>query len=107
VVRWSAAKGIARLSERLPSDFSSQVLETILGLFSIHSVAGASVYDTPAIAEATWHGACLALAEMARRGLVQPALLESLLGWLSKVSKAGLDRIFHTLTKPGSLLRYT
>ncbi|KAG1772386.1 TBCD protein [Suillus occidentalis] len=84
VVRWSAAKGIARLSERLPSDFSSQVLETILGLFSIHSVAGASVYDTPAIAEATWHGASLASAEMARRGLVQTSALGSLLGWLSK-----------------------
>lgn len=88
MVRWSAAKGIARLSERLPSDFCSQVLETILGLFEIHSVAGASVYDTPTIAEATWHGACLASAEMARRGLVQAALLQSLLGWLSKVSKA-------------------
>ncbi|KAG1885037.1 TBCD protein [Suillus subluteus] len=84
VVRWSAAKGIARLSERLPSDFSSQVLETILGLFSIHSIAGASVYDTPAIAEATWHGASLASAEMARRGLVQTSVLGSLLGWLSK-----------------------
>lgn len=88
MVRWSAAKGIARLSERLPSDFSSQVLETILDLFSIHSAAGASVYDTPAIAEATWHGACLASAEMARRGLVQSALLPNLLSWLSKVSKA-------------------
>ncbi|KAG1872410.1 tubulin folding cofactor D C terminal-domain-containing protein [Suillus subalutaceus] len=84
VVRWSAAKGIARLSERLPSDFSSQVFETILGLFSIHSIAGASVYDTPAIAEATWHGASLASAEMARRGLVQTSVLGSLLGWLSK-----------------------
>ncbi|OAX38758.1 ARM repeat-containing protein [Rhizopogon vinicolor AM-OR11-026] len=97
VVRWSAAKGIARLSERLPSDFSSQVLETILGLFSIHSVAGASVYDTPAIAEATWHGACLASAEMARRGLVQTALLQSLLGWLSKALYFDIRKGAHSI----------
>ncbi|KAG1906602.1 tubulin folding cofactor D C terminal-domain-containing protein [Suillus fuscotomentosus] len=97
VVRWSAAKGIARLSERLPSDFSSQVLETILGLFSIHSVAGASVYDTPAIAEATWHGASLASAEMARRGLVQTAALGSLLGWLSKALYFDIRKGAHSI----------
>ncbi|KAG2155948.1 tubulin folding cofactor D C terminal-domain-containing protein [Suillus bovinus] len=97
VVRWSAAKGIARLSERLPSDFSSQVLETILGLFSIHSVAGASVYDTPAIAEATWHGASLASAEMARRGLVPTAALGSLLGWLSKALYFDIRKGAHSI----------
>lgn len=84
MVRWSAAKGVGRLAERLPNDFSAQVLETILNLFSIHSIAGASVYDTPSVAEATWHGACLATAEMARRGLVHPSLLPQLLDWLSK-----------------------
>lgn len=97
VVRWSAAKGIARLSERLPSDFSSQVLETILGLFSIHSVAGASVYDTPAIAEATWHGASLASAEMARRGLIQTSALGSLLGWLSKALYFDIRKGAHSI----------
>lgn len=84
MVRWSAAKGIGRLAERLPNDLSTQVLETILNLFSIHSIAGASIYDMPSVAEATWHGACLATAEMARRGLVQPSLLPQLLDWLSK-----------------------
>ncbi|KAG6814258.1 hypothetical protein H0H92_015373 [Tricholoma furcatifolium] len=69
IVRWSAAKGIARISERLPLFFSDQILETILGLFSIHSIAAANLYDLPAIAESTWHGACLACAEMSRRGL--------------------------------------
>ncbi|KAK7048329.1 TFCD-C domain-containing protein [Favolaschia claudopus] len=69
IVRWSAAKAVARIAERLPTEFAEQVLETLMGLFAIHSVAAASLYDLPAIAESTWHGACLACAEMARRGL--------------------------------------
>jgi hypothetical protein len=84
-VRWSASKSIARISERLPKDFVDQVIDTITGLFSIHSVAVASIYDMPAISESTWHGACFALAEMARRGLVPEPKLAELLQLLSKV----------------------
>jgi hypothetical protein len=90
-VRWSAAKAIARISERLPTDFADQVLETVLGHFSIHSVAAASLYDLPAIAEGTWHGACLACAEMARRGLIPSSRLTELIEWLSKVRELTLD----------------
>ncbi|KAK7469200.1 hypothetical protein VKT23_003691 [Stygiomarasmius scandens] len=84
LVRWSAAKGIARVAERLPVDFADQVLETVLGHFKIHSVAAAAMYDVPAVAEATWHGACLACAEMVRRGLVSPLRLPELIDWLAK-----------------------
>lgn len=86
IVRWSAAKGAARVAERLPAYFADQVLDTITGLFSIHSLAAASLYDLPAVAESTWHGACLASAEMARRGLVTVDKLADLIEWLSKVS---------------------
>jgi tubulin-specific chaperone D len=85
-VRWSAAKGVARISERLPADFSDQVLGTILGLFEIHSMAAASIYDMPSIAESTWHGACLASAEMARRGCVTASFVGELTGWMFKVA---------------------
>lgn len=87
MVRWSAAKGVARIAERLPTDFAEQVLETVLGLFAIHSVASASLYDVPTVAEGTWHGACLACAEMARRGLVTADKLPELIGWLDKVRR--------------------
>jgi hypothetical protein len=60
----------------------------VMGLFAIHSLAAASLYDLPAIAESTWHGACLASAEMARRGVVAPNRLPELIEWLSKVQKA-------------------
>jgi tubulin-specific chaperone D len=87
-VRYSAAKGVARISERLPTDFADQVLEMIMGLYAIHSLAAANLYDLPAIAESTWHGACLASAEMARRGVVAPRRLPELIEWLSKVQEA-------------------
>ena len=85
VVRYSAAKGVARIAERLPSDFAEQVLNQVLHLFSIHSAGIASIYDLPGIAEATWHGACLACAEMARRGLIPDERLSELVEWLHKV----------------------
>src|SRR6266436_4672597 len=87
IVRWSAAKGTARVAERLPADFADQVLDTITGLFAIHSLAAANLYDLPVIAESTWHGACLASAEMARRGLVAVHKLTDLIEWLSKVGE--------------------
>ncbi|PPQ80979.1 hypothetical protein CVT25_015132 [Psilocybe cyanescens] len=97
VVRWSAAKGVARIAQRLPKDFAGQVLETVMGLFEIHSVAAASLYDLPAIAEGTWHGACLACAEFARRSLVEPGHLPQLIGWLSKALYFDLRKGAHSI----------
>ncbi|KAJ7095891.1 TBCD protein [Mycena belliarum] len=97
IVRWSAAKAVARISERLPTEFADQVLETLMGLFAIHSIAAASLYDLPAIAESTWHGACLACAEMARRGLVARSALPELMEWLSKALYFDLRKGAHSI----------
>ena len=63
VVRWSAAKGIGRLTGRLPREYADQVVEEVLELLSDGESDGA------------WHGGCLALAELARRGLLLPSRL--------------------------------
>lgn len=63
VVRWSAAKGVGRVTGRLPLQFATDVVESVLGLFS---------YVTEVRTDAAWHGGCLAMAEMARRGLLLP-----------------------------------
>ena len=63
IVRWSAAKGIGRLTERLPAICADDVLDSILLLFSDPD------------RDKAWHGACLALAELARRGLLLPERL--------------------------------
>ncbi|PIL22540.1 hypothetical protein GSI_15229 [Ganoderma sinense ZZ0214-1] len=97
VVRYSAAKGVARIAERLPADFAEQVLDQVLHLFSIHSAGIASIYDLPSIAEATWHGACLACAEMARRGLIPDERLSELVEWLYKALLFDIRKGAHSI----------
>ncbi|XP_041970319.1 tubulin-specific chaperone D isoform X1 [Aricia agestis] len=63
VVRWSAAKGVGRIGARLPALAAADVCESVLALFAEHE------RDT------AWHGACMALAELGRRGLLSPAQL--------------------------------
>jgi hypothetical protein len=85
-VRWSAAKGLARVAERLPKDFAVQVLDSVLALFSVHSPPSITQWDDlPVVAESIWHGTCLACAEFARRGLVLDDRLPDLIAWLLKV----------------------
>eukprot|EP00928_Gymnodinium_smaydae_P017716 TRINITY_DN16776_c0_g2_i1.p1 TRINITY_DN16776_c0_g2~~TRINITY_DN16776_c0_g2_i1.p1 ORF type:complete len:1166 (+),score=141.52 TRINITY_DN16776_c0_g2_i1:1343-4840(+) len=61
VVRWAAAKGIGRVTSRLSRDFGDQVLESLLDRsFSFRET------------DKAWHGGCLALAELTRRGLLLP-----------------------------------
>jgi len=63
IVRWSAAKGIGRVTGRLPADLADEVVGSLIELFSPRETDGA------------WHGSCLALAELGRRGLLLPARL--------------------------------
>lgn len=60
VVRWSAAKGIGRVTSRLTYALSDEVLASVLELFTLGEGDG------------SWHGGCMALAELARRGLLLP-----------------------------------
>jgi hypothetical protein len=60
IVRWSAAKGIGRITSRLPKDLGDDVVAAVFELFSDNEGDGA------------WHGGCLAMAELARRGLLLP-----------------------------------
>ncbi|XP_022110714.1 tubulin-specific chaperone D-like isoform X2 [Acanthaster planci] len=63
IVRWSAAKGVGRMTGRLPRELADQVVESVLELFCLGELDGA------------WHGGCLALAELGRRGLLLPERL--------------------------------
>uniref|UniRef100_A0A3Q2QNL7 Tubulin-specific chaperone D n=1 Tax=Fundulus heteroclitus TaxID=8078 RepID=A0A3Q2QNL7_FUNHE len=63
VVRWSAAKGIGRVTGRLPKELADDVVGSVLDCFSFQETDNA------------WHGGCLALAELGRRGLLLPSRL--------------------------------
>ncbi|XP_073943148.1 tubulin folding cofactor D [Choristoneura fumiferana] len=65
VVRWSAAKGVGRIGARLPALAAAEVCESVLSLFAHNE------------RETAWHGGCMALAELARRGLLSPEQLSS------------------------------
>ncbi|KAK4336966.1 hypothetical protein RND71_043416 [Anisodus tanguticus] len=71
-VRYSASKGLGRITERLTKDFAEDVFENILDLFSQYEE------------ESTLHGACLSIAELARRGLILPDKLPDLIPLISK-----------------------
>ncbi|XP_046638858.1 tubulin-specific chaperone D-like [Daphnia pulicaria] len=58
-VQYSAAKGIGRLTSRLSKNFADQ-------------------------SDMAWHGGCLALAELARRGLLLPQRLSSVLSFVEQ-----------------------
>ncbi|QRV92384.1 tubulin folding cofactor D [Ceratobasidium sp. AG-Ba] len=84
-VRYSAAKGIARVASRLPEAFSDEILDAVTALFSIHGVQlDDGTLDLPPTSEGTWHGACLAYAELARRGLISESKLEEAIKWICK-----------------------
>ena len=63
LVRWSAAKGVGRVTNRLPKELADDVVGSLLQLFSFRET------------DSAWHGGCLAIAELGRRGLLLPARL--------------------------------
>lgn len=65
VVRWSAAKGIGRITMRLDKTLGDDIVNAVIQLFDSESD------------ENFWHGGCLAIAELSRRGLLLPDKLEA------------------------------
>lgn len=85
VVRWSAAKGIGRITARLTSALSEEVLSSILELF------------LPGEGDGSWHGGCLALAELARRGLLLPVSLPQVVPVIIKALHYDIRRGSHSI----------
>ncbi|KAI7803484.1 putative tubulin-specific chaperone D [Triplophysa rosa] len=72
IVRWSSAKGIGRVTGRLPKELADDVVGSVLECFSFQETDNA------------WHGGCLALAELGRRGLLLPSRLSDVVPLIVK-----------------------
>ncbi|CAI5467286.1 unnamed protein product, partial [Closterium sp. Yama58-4] len=66
-VRWAAARGLARVVGGLPAGMADQVVAAVLALVHPHELPS----------DSAWQGVCLALAELAARGLLLPSRLHS------------------------------
>ena len=72
VVRWSAAKGIGRITGRLEMEMANDVVATVIELLG------------PNESDCCWHGGCLTIAELSRRGLLLPEKLPETFKILNK-----------------------
>ena len=72
MIRWTAAKGLGRITNRLNKDFGDQIVKQLYDLFQ---------HDD---SESAWHGGCLALAELFRLGLLLPERLSSFIPILER-----------------------
>lgn len=73
IVRYSASKGIGRLTERLPKPAADDILNATMSIaFEIQAN------------EAGWHGGCLAIAELCRRNALLPARFQQVLPIIEK-----------------------
>lgn len=103
-VRFSAAKGLARVAAKLPEDLRAQIIEALLEQLTEHvrlgDIPSAALVPGPpetfdaatlppldaldlyAVSDCTWHGVFLALAECTRRALIPAPLLCRTLYWV-------------------------
>ncbi|XP_012276746.1 tubulin-specific chaperone D isoform X2 [Orussus abietinus] len=89
-IRWSAAKGIGRITGRLPIDMADDVVGFVLNLFSGRE------------SDCAWHGGCLALAELGRRGLLLPHRLKDVIPLVHQALVFDEPRVYGSV---GSIIR--
>lgn len=70
-VRWSSAKGLGRITNRLRKSYAVQLVSLLCDRISTVALLACDHYAL--------QGGCLALAELARRGLLLPERLDSVM----------------------------
>lgn len=81
-VRWICAKGIGRIASRLDFELADQIVASVIELLEQDVIYGDDgQIDVSGVNDGVWHGACLALAELSRRGLLLPPRLKEVVPW--------------------------
>ncbi len=96
-MRWSSAKGVGRITERLPKEFAQDVVDSLIEMFEEDSRHVDGDIDVSATSDATWHGGCLALAELAKRGLLLPEKLGEVMPWIIAALKYDQRKGTHSI----------
>lgn len=96
-MRWSAAKGVGRITERLPKELALDVVDSLIELFQEDAKTVNDEIDVSGVSDANWHGCCLALAELAKRGLLLPENLTLVIPWITAVRLLSLLPFFSSL----------
>ncbi|KAH7336897.1 TBCD protein [Rhizoctonia solani] len=97
-VRYSSAKGIARVASRLPEAFSDEIVDAVTALFSIHGTNLADdISDLPPAAEMIWHGASLSYAELSRCGMISASRVKEIVGWACKALSFDVRKGAHSV----------
>lgn len=86
IVRWSAGKGVGRMTTRLSKQLADDVLGALIQQF-----------DEDIENDCMWHGCCLALAELARRGTLLPVRLEEVVPLIIRAMNFDVVRGYHSV----------
>ncbi|KAL1413220.1 hypothetical protein Q8F55_000973 [Vanrija albida] len=119
IVRYSSAKYLGRIAALLPPELSDQIVLATIGLFAgtedepvVETAFGTVVDPGGSTAsggamglggseatrgEARWHGVCLAVAELARRGLLDADAVAEVTPWVVKALTFDLRRASHSI----------
>ncbi|RUP45119.1 armadillo-type protein [Jimgerdemannia flammicorona] len=99
IVRWSSAKGLGRITQRLHQELADDVIGSLLELFSENTLPtqDSDEPDLSAVSDNTYHGACLAVAELARRGLLLPTRLTEVVPWCVRALRFDQKRGSHSV----------
>ncbi|KAJ2671260.1 hypothetical protein IWW42_003522 [Coemansia sp. RSA 1085] len=83
IVRWSAAKGIGRITERLPLAFAQEIVTAVGDILKEETLRTEDGrIDVSMTTEYSWHGSLLCLAELSRRGMLYPQALREITPWV-------------------------
>ncbi|KAJ1897006.1 hypothetical protein LPJ81_004619 [Coemansia sp. IMI 209127] len=83
IVRWSAAKGIARIAERLPLALAQEIVGAVASILHEETLEDEKGrVDVSMTSEYSWHGALMSIAELSRRGLLPPQMLRETIPWI-------------------------
>jgi hypothetical protein len=82
----------------LPQELADDVVGSLLELFTEDVLKDENgSLDISATSEHTWHGACLSIAELSRRGLLLPERLNDTVDWIALALKFDLKRGSHSI----------